>query len=270
MQSPASISSATLESLQTLHRQTTGPFTVAEAAAVLDLDATQARRLLAYLVERGWLTRVRHGLYATVPMEATDAATWQQDAWVIAARSFAPCYVGGWSACEHWGLTDQMFREIIVMTSRALRQRRPTIQGIPFRLTHRAPEMLFGTRGVWRDGVRIEVSDPSRTLLDVLDSPDLAGGIRHVADIVAAYLADGFRDDALWIGYAERLGNRSVFKRLGYLIEARGLDALDLAEACRQRQSTGITTLDPTAPARGPITKRWNLRLNVTVIDGTA
>ena len=51
-----------------LHRGTSGPFKVAEAAEVLKLPRERARRLLAYLAGRGWLSRVSHGVYTTVPL----------------------------------------------------------------------------------------------------------------------------------------------------------------------------------------------------------
>ncbi|MBI2403374.1 MAG: hypothetical protein HYV20_11710 [Gemmatimonadetes bacterium] len=49
-----------------------------------------------------------------------------------------------------------------------------------------SPERLFGTRVVSRGRVRVQGSDPPRTLFDLLDDPELGGGIRHVADVLAA------------------------------------------------------------------------------------
>lgn len=255
----------TLRLIQALHRQATSPFTTADAATVLSLDIERTRQLLAYLAQRGWLARVRRGLYASVPIEADDARTWQEDPWAIAARAFAPCYVGGWSACEHWGLTDQVFREIVVVSGRRIRQRHVDMQGVSYRVKVRPIEKLFGTRIVWRGRVRVAVSDPSRTIVDCLDDPVLVGGMRHGAEVVSAYFTEGHRDDARLLEYAERLGNRSVFKRLGYMIEALQLDAAELAETCHRHQSTGLTALDPTSPTRGRILRRWNLRVNVAI-----
>jgi len=53
----------------------------------------------------------------------------------------------------------------------------------------------------------------------MLDDPALGGGIQHVSDCLAAYLKRADRDDARLIGYADRLGNGAVFKRLGFLAE---------------------------------------------------
>jgi predicted transcriptional regulator of viral defense system len=121
---------------------------------------------------------------------------------------------------------------------------------------------LFGLRSVWRAKARLAVSDPSRTLIDVLDSPTNGGGIRHVAEIVDAYFLSEHRQDEVLIDYGDRFGNRAVFKRLGYVIEAMGIDAPSVVTACAARISRGISVLDPGIPSRGAIRTRWNLRIN--------
>lgn len=249
--------------LDRLHRSAQGPFRASDAADWLSIEGARVRRFLAYLVERGWLARVRHGLYTLVPLGAGEPSAWREDPWVVAARSFDPCYVGGWSACEHWGLTEQLFRDVVVITARTIRARRIEIQGTPFRLKRLPAAEHFGTRTVWRERVRVSVSDPSRTIVDILDDPSLGGGIRHVGEALAAYFNGEHHDETRLSDYANRRGNRTVFKRLGYLLETLGVDAPGLVTSCRDRISTGVTLLDPTAAARGRIVGRWNLRVNI-------
>ena len=251
--------------LTTLLRSTKGPFTVQDAAAALNMSPSRARRFLAYLASRGWLTRVRRGLYMGVPIDALDPAEWTADPWVVAAEVFSPCYVGGWSACEHWGLTDQLFRDVVVLTTRWLRDRTPSIQGTTFRVKVIKPERMFGTRATWRSGVRVEVSDPARTVLDLLDDPKLGGGIRHVSDVVREWFDGELRDDELLLEYAARLGNRSVYKRLGFLIERLDLPAARVLREAERRMSKGVVRLDPSGPKRGQRVRRWNLIANVRV-----
>ena len=213
---------------------------------------------------------MRPNLYTTVPLEATDPAEWREDPWVVAARTFAPGYIGGWSAAEHHGLTEQVFRDVVVLTARSVRDRHPVIQGTPYRVKVVAAEKLFGTTPIWRGRVRIAVSDPTRTIVDLLDDPSLGGGIRHVAEIVETYVGEDFRDDGLLLDYAERLGNRTVYKRLGYLLEALGLRTPELMAACHERVSSGFGLLDPSLPAQGRFVRRWNLRLNATIAPGSS
>lgn len=249
--------------LERLHRGVAGPFDMATAARVLRLPPDKVRRLLGYLASRGWLSRVRRGVYTTVPLGASEPSDWREDPWRVAVAVFAPCYIGGWSACEHWELTEQVFRGVVVMTARPIRSAGVRVQGTEFRLKHLPETLHFGTRAVWRDRVKVKVSDPTRTVIDILDEPRLGGGIRHSAAVLREYLSATHRNDKLLVEYGDRLGNRTVFKRLGYIIEALGLDARSLADACVARVSAGLTRLDPTVDAGGRVLKRWGLRVNV-------
>ena len=51
--------------------------------------------------------------------------------------------------------------------------------------------------------------------------------------------------------YLGRLGNRTVYKRLGYLVEALGLDAPDLLRECEFGMSSGISLLGPQPACQG-------------------
>lgn len=262
---PGGISRRNRAYLERLHRDTTAAFGVDDAARALGLDHDAAGQLLRYLARRGWLSRVRRGLYVTVPLDARRPGEWIEDPWIVAERAFGPCYIGGWSACEHWDLTEQLSRTLLVVTGRGVHDREVTLQGLPFRLTVRPKDKLFGTVGVWRGQVRVLVSDPARTMVDILDDPRLGGGMRNVADVLWQYLCSGLRDDGLLVGYGDRLGNRTVFKRLGYLLEHSGADAPALVGACLERRSSGLTWLDPSVRAPGRIVRRWRLRVNVAL-----
>ena len=260
---PKGISERNRHHLTALHRGARGPFTVTDAVGLLSLDIPRTQRLLAHLAERGWLARIQRGLYTTVPLDAVDPARWREDPWIVASKVFSPdFYVGGWTAGQHWEFTTQIFRETVVFTSRRIRHRSTEIQGFPYRVKSVSVNKMFGTQGVWRAQSRVTLSNPTRTIVDILDDPFIGGGIRHVAEMLEAYMDGDQRDDSLLIEHAVRLGNRSVFKRLGYLLESLGLPNKRLIRASRIRMSSGYSLLDPTLPPSGRILRRWNLRLN--------
>ena len=264
--SPAGISGRNRRLLTKLHREFPSPFMVREAAGALDFSIPQARRFLAYLTERGWLVRVHPGLYATVSLEAESPSEWWEDPWVVAAKLFGPdCYLGGWTACEHWNLTDQIFHETVVFTTRRVRSAETEVQGFPFRIRRVAPERIFGTRPVWRGRIRVEVSDPTRTVVDLLDKPSLGGGIRHVAEVVGEYFHSEHRDEERLGDYLIRFGNGAAYKRLGYLLEKLDVTAPVLLGECRDGVTAGISLLDLDLPRKGPVIRRWNLRVNGNV-----
>jgi predicted transcriptional regulator of viral defense system len=251
--------------LERLHREMAGAFDVQHASSALGLEPDRTRKLLAYLARRGWLSRVRRGLYVAVPLDTRVPGEWAEDGWIIAERAFSPCYVGGWSACEHWGLTEQVFRTVLVVTAKKVRHRDQVMQGMPYRLTVRSEDKFFGLTPVWRDQVRVSVSDPTRTIVDLLDDPTLGGGVRNVADVLYEYLTSELRDDALLIEYGDHLGNRAVFKRLGFLLENLNIAAPKLTAASAGRRSAGFVALDPSVQTKGRMVRRWGIRANVAL-----
>lgn len=261
---PRGLGPRSRERLAALLRKRAGTVTPAEAAEILRIPIQKATRLLAAWARNGWLSRVRRGLYVPVPLEAATTEGPLDDPWLVASALFSPCYIGGWSAAEHWALTEQIFRSVCVMTATRPRNREPVLKGTPFVLHTVQASSLFGLRTVWRGRARVQVSDPARTVVDMLANPALAGGIRPVADVLKAFLRDHAKSVPTLLDYADRLENGAIFKRLGFLLESEGLDEKGLVAACRKRLRSGYVKLDPSIPVPRLVTawglwvpKRW-------------
>ena len=249
--------------LAVLHRAFPGPFNAKQAASVLGMAVAPTRRLLAALAEGGWLARVRAGWYIAVPLEASEPSEWREDPWIVAGALFAPSYIGGWSAAEHWELTDQIFSDVHVVSGKRNTSRRQSIQGTDFVIRAVPTKELFGTRRVWRRRVAVDVSDPHRTIVDVLDVPAAAGGALHASEVLNAYFESPDADPARLLQYGDRLGRGTVFKRLGYLADRQALANQGFIDACHRRITSGLSWLDPSGPREGRIVSRWNLRVNI-------
>ena len=73
------------------------------------------------------------------------------------------------------------------------------------------------------------------------------------------YLNSEYFDPEKLIAYAEKNGNKTVFKRLGFLIERIKPDLYDLITKCKERISKGYSQLDPSLKEKR-INTRWRLR----------
>jgi predicted transcriptional regulator of viral defense system len=230
---------------------------VEDAARLLAVQRTAVAKALARWTKQGWLRRVSQGTYVAASLDSMQSEHVLDDPWVLIPALYDPCYVGGRSAAEHWDLTEQIFNDIVVLTGRKLRERSQERHGITFTLKHIRPDQIFGTKSVWRGRSKIAVADIHRTIVDMLDEPSLGGGIQHVEDCLRVYLARTDRNDATLIGYADRVGNGAVFKRLGFLAE-RDPNGAALLEPCRARLSQGNAKLD-TALECSRLVSRWKL-----------
>lgn len=205
------------------------------------------------------MTRIRRGVYAPVPLGASQAKVAVEDAWILVPELFGPGYVGGASAAHHWDLTEQLFRTVFVYTTQVVRRTKQTIHGTRFSVHHIDPRLLFGTRPLWRGSIKIDVSDVHRTLIDMLSDPAMGGGARHIADCLATYFGRNDADPKRLIEYGDRLANGAVFKRLGFLGERTGAPA-SVIDACLRRLTKGYAKLDP-ALAAPHVVRRWHLRI---------
>jgi len=256
------------ERLSSLLRGTKGTISVKDASNILSVSAVDAAKMLARWRKNGWLSRVRRGLYIPVPLESRTADVSLEDPWIIADRLFAPCYIGGWSAAEHWGLTEQMFRTVVTMTTQKPRDRSPNIKGTKFLLRTVMSSAMFGLKPVWRGKVKVSVSDPTRTVLDMLDAPHLGGGLRSTSDILISYLRSDNKNTKQLLEYAERLDNGAVFKRLGFLLERFAAEETELIDQCQSRLTKGNSKVDPSLTADRLIT-RWRLWVPENWAKGT-
>lgn len=265
----AGLSAGSRDRLSRVLRTGDAVLTPERTAATLSLSRLQAAQQLARRAKAGWLARVRRGVYVPVPIESATADVRLEDPWSIAARLYAPCYIGGSSAAEHWGLTEQIFRATCVMTATRPRERNPTLRGTQFRLHTIAADKLFGLKTVWRCQTRVQVSDPARTLADMLSDPQLGGGIRHVSAMLDVLLREHAQDAPRLIDYLERLRNGAAFKRLGFMLEARHGEQSALIAACRSRLTSGYVKFDPKLPADRLITA-WRLWVPAATANGAA
>ncbi|MFT4102513.1 MAG: type IV toxin-antitoxin system AbiEi family antitoxin [Burkholderiaceae bacterium] len=243
--------------LATVLRASKDVVSIDTTAKALDLDRTVAAKLLSRWRAQGWLRRIGRGLYVSVPLDLAASTQVVADPWVLVPALFGRCYIGGWTAAHHWDLTEQLFNETVVFTTRRVDAKRAHAQGVVFVLHHTSPERLFGLKTLWCGSQRVSISDPARTLVDMLAMPAIGGGIDHIADCLEAFAKSSSFDGTLLVRYVEQFGNGAIFKRLGFLAETRLHDA-ELAAACHAHLTQGYAKLDPSLPS-GHLSTAWRL-----------
>ena len=239
-----------------------------DVMAIWGVSRSVANTALSRLAQKGWLQRLKRGSYALVQLGMETDSPAAMAAWQIAADLFQPCFISGWSAAEHWGLTDQIFNVISLVTAQPQRSRDLRVGNTRFRLRCLPEKKLFGSRSVWFGSTRVEVADPHRTMIDILDAPDFGGGGRHTLDIARAYWTGSKQDPNRILDYAKMFGRGTVFKRLGLLAEHYDHPAEEWIKRCMDGCSQGISLLDPSGPDSGAIRNRWRLRVNVPLEGG--
>jgi len=232
-------------------------FSNADATRLLGRDARQVVHRLAL---KRWVLPLKRGLYALVPLDVgvAGADVFTLHSFVTASLLVEPYYIGFWSALNHHGLTEQIPFTTFVATTRP---RHPvTVLSQECRFVRLSPRKFLGWQEVEIDGHPVRVSDPEKTLADCLDHPQHCGGIEPVAR--ALYFYHEEVEMAKVVRYAERMGNRSILKRLGFILERTGLLDRYARLLPESAPSTGFTKLDPLSRRIGRHDTRWGLVVN--------
>ena len=231
---------------------------VAEAATILNMPTQAVAKLMARWAEAGNLSRIKRGMYLTLPQKSGAGNTSPMRPWVIAENLFRPCYIGGIAAAAHWNLIDTNTEGTVVLTTQKPRNRHLLIQGEQFVLRSISPGAMFGLQSVRLDQNSILISDASRTLVDFLVDPSLAGGLPEVIGIFKKYLKSNHRNVKLLFDYAWQMHNGAVSKRLGFLLERLVPEERNIIMLCKYSLTTGYVKLHPQFNADKLIT-RWLL-----------
>ena len=237
-------------------------FSTAEARAFLGDRASKVNKVLYHLTKKGWLLRLEKGKYLLLPLEAGMDGLYTVHEFVIAAHLVEPYAIAYASALSYHTLSDLIPHTVLVATTRRKRELVIDDLGLRFQFVTVASHKLFGTHPMIIEDQPVEITTPSKTVVDGLDRPDLCGGIVELAKGLSRYAADD-PDWAELTSDALRLNNRTVLKRLGYLAELLGLETGPWKERWRSEISPGETLLDPRYGRRGLFHGAWHLRLNV-------
>jgi predicted transcriptional regulator of viral defense system len=240
-------------------------FSLHEAKDVIGLSTQATSNLLTKLIRQGWVVRVRRGVYEAAPLWATQGSFASDRFSGLALSLEPPYYVGYRSALELYGwLQHPVVGRLYIAVAGKRRQLNTPRDRIVWVVT-KPDRFEWGVRQQWIGQARVAVSDRERTFLDCLHLPRHAGGITEIAG--ALLRAWPSLDAQRLAGHATRLGNGSVIRRLGVIIEALDLEgAEDVIDRLPQRRWRGRpVSLDPSLPAGGPIDRRWGVRMNVSI-----
>jgi predicted transcriptional regulator of viral defense system len=176
--------------------------------------------LLQYHQKQGHIKRLRRGLYASVPpgLKAQDV---QVDPFLIAASLADDAVLAYHTALTFHGRAYSS-RNIFIYLTRQEDKRRLNFQGITYRPVTHPPALLrasrsdLGVESMDRDNHSVRVTTLERTMVDVLDRPDLSGGWEEVWRSLESV---PYFDLELIIEYALALKNATTAAKTGFYLE---------------------------------------------------
>ena len=216
--------------------------------------------LVSYHLRRGHLIRIRRGLFAAVPPGA-DPESHPVDPYLVAAKSAEDAVLAYHTALEVHGKAHSVFERYFFQSNKPLRPsvfRTYRFQCVLFpKALRKKGQQQFATKIVERAGIDIRVATLERTLVDVLDRPELGGGWEETWRSLEAV---EYFDLDLVVEYVKLLGNRTTAAKVGFYLQ-RHAEALMVED----RHLNPLRHLRPAQPhylergKPGKLVGDWNL-----------
>lgn len=241
--------------------------------------ATRAKRtasnsslldLLQFHRRAGRIRLIRRGIWQVIPPGAPRNAP--ADAFLVASVLAPDSVIGLHAASEFHGAAYSAFSTVTYYTEQAAT---PCEDGttryvpvkVPAKLVRQGKQLL-GVTEIDRSGMIVRVTDRERTLVDMFDRLDLAGGIEEVWRS-----AEQFRwlDDRALLEYLDARGSTTLVARVGYFLDV-SRDHVDVHDElidqllARATQGGGPFPLVP-GQKRGVFVGKWHLLVPREVVD---
>ena len=189
--------------------------TAAEMRSILGASDGYARFVAHRLVKKGWLQRVRPGLFQLVPAERGPEGVSDTNPLTLGPLLVDPYFFSFGTACTHYRFTEQAFAEVYVACRTP--KRPVTVRGTRYIFAPVPERRFFGFEEVEVLGSKVLMATKERAVLDALDRPRYAGGIREVSLIVGK-AANRLSWEKL-LGLAGRWDESAGIQRLGYFLD---------------------------------------------------
>lgn len=235
-------------------------FTLHDIRTKLRCSYINAMKIANRLVKKKWVILLSRGKYLLVPLSAGVKGTYTEHEFVIASNLVNPCYIGYWSALNHYGFTEQTPFTVFVVTIKRLKNRK--ILDVDYRFVTVNRKKFFGFTKVAVANSLVNISNKEKTIADSLDHPEYCGGIAEVTKCLWN-ARNQISFDRL-VDYSIKMGNSVILKRLGYLSEILELKLpKGVASKISSNLGEGFSPLDPMTEKRGKYYTKWNLLLNI-------
>ena len=177
------------------------------------------KALLTYYRKQGRIIPVRRGLYAVVPFGSSPDSS-PVDIYLLAAKMAPDAVLGYHTALEFHGKAYSVYNRLhYLSTRRSLPVKFRSFEirrvSVPQSLRVKGQEM-FGVVRHKRSGSELRVTSLERTLVDVLDRPDLTGSWEEIWRSLESV---EFFDIEQIVEYVLLLENATTAAKVGFFLE---------------------------------------------------
>ncbi|MBU0930306.1 MAG: hypothetical protein KJ623_04525 [Nanoarchaeota archaeon] len=205
-----------------------------DVAKILNKNPDYIKTLLHRLKERKLIYSIERGKY-----------TCYDDILLFASHIYVPSYISLWTAIRYYNLTEQMPKIIFIMTPKSRKPLKFNDISIKFVKT----KYFFGFKKERYRDFDIFIAEPEKAVIDSLISKKIP------LDEIEKAIKMKQIDIKKLLDYAIKIKNKSLIKRLGFILEEKNIKC----ERLKKFVDANYTVLDLMLGKQGRKNKKWRV-----------
>ncbi len=205
-------------------------------------------KLLVYRLKKdGLITEIEKNKY-----------TLQKDPLAVASSIVWPSYISCWTAIRYHNLTEQLPQDVFVITTRAKKRRGLSFGNSRILFMRVKPKYFFGFRKGAYGNFTIFIAEKEKALID-------SALLKKISFSELSAIAMEHKDELdmrLLIEYLDKIKNKTLIKRFGFLLEKLGYD---FYSELKGFINAPYIPLDYSAARKGKKNKKWKVIENVNI-----
>jgi predicted transcriptional regulator of viral defense system len=233
-----------IEILEKIRKLPSPIFTTTELCRAIGEKRENTYTYISRMKRDGLINEVEKGKY-----------TLSKEPLMVATHLTQPSYLSFLPGMSMRGMTDQIPIKMQVIS--AIQKKPVNFQNTKIQFIKFKRERIFGYEKVRLGRYEIFVGTPEKLIVDSLYMP------KHVpvSETFKAMTSTSL-DEKQMLAYGKRMESGVTTKRLGYLLDCLGSDYSGELEI-----SAKIEPLNPVKPAKGAVSRKWNLLINEVLDD---
>jgi len=203
-----------------------------DVAKILNKNPEYVKTLLYRLKGRKLIYNIERGKY-----------TCHDDTLLFASYIYVPSYISLWTAIRYYNLTEQLPKTIFVMVPKSRKSLKFKNVSIEFVKT----KYFFGFKKERYGDFDIFIADPEKAAIDSLISKKIP--LNEIEKIIKKL------DIKKLLNYAIKIKNKSLIKRLGFILEEKNIKC----EILRKFVDANYVVLDSMMSKQGKKNKKWGV-----------
>lgn len=219
-------------------------FNLKKVKEIINKNEKYTKLVLHRMKKDNFITKIEKNKY-----------TCQKDILVVASNIIWPSYISCWSALRYHNLTEQLPENMSIIIAKSRKKNIININGNKIIFTKISPKYFFGYNKEMYNNSEIFLASKEKAIIDSTFLKKVS--FSEICEIITNHKRE--IDFNLLIEYLIKIKNKTLIKRLGFLLDYLKIDVKKLEKLIDSK----YIALDYSLKLKGKKNKKWKVIENV-------